>query len=58
MLRGEKVGGAFMTNPLVVPPISDSLMLILTNCAHHNSNDDGGPSNWQTDYLFGLCLET
>lgn len=39
MLRGEKVGGAFMTNPLVMPPISDSLMLILTNCAHHNGND-------------------
>lgn len=58
MLRGEKVGGAFMTNPLVMPPISDSLMLILTNCAHHNGNDDGGSSNWRTDYLLGLCLET
>lgn len=47
MLRGEKVGGAFMTNPLVMPPISDSLMLILTNCAHHNGGHDGGSSNWQ-----------
>lgn len=30
---------AFMNNPPVMLPISDWLMLILTNCADHNGDD-------------------